>query len=542
MEIKIQKTIPLINLSNNKSEIKTLKILEIKNGNKSKIIELFDNSNIKKSDLETLTGEEKFALDNYLSKAIKPENVVIDESPVLPFKPYSIKKRADENKWNLDKIKSQSAIDKVKREKGFNYTIKDVYDEMNKEKGLVLPDENEAIKEALRIRRINKFSIPFDKSFLSEIKDEDPEGQIYLIGKSAFVSFLKQNNLEYTFNEDSICVLKDSGAKIKISTKIWNTIEETPYSTLPYLNLFANDKIKDYDYKVQLLAISKNKTISKIEKIVVLGYLEKENIIQIYNDFKPSKKCKYPCLKSEQLKPIEEFLKIDFKSKKELNKINKYNKNKNSLNGIDNPIETKKPEILSITIGKDYIEKAKEFSKALIEKGIISKIDYNNNNLSFEENKYNNSVQGKFAEMAFYDFLKSKNIATQKDWDDMLTVLDTNYDFGDFRLPNNEMIDIKSYTYLDKKYNCFPFSRFHLEKDMDYFVFSVVNGIQKTKYEEKDFNKNEYKVDFYGFINKYKIKSLINEGKIKIIHNTKGDEFCLIPWEILTPIDEIYKP
>ena len=141
--------------------------------------------------------------------------------------------------------------------------------------------------------------------------------------------------------------------------------------------------------------------------------MEKENIIQIYNDFKPSKKCKYPCLKSEQLKPIEEFLKIDFKSKKELNKINKYNKNKNSLNGIENPIETKKPEVLSITIGKDYIEKAKEFSKALVEKGIISKIDYNNNNnnLSFEENKYNNSVQGKFAEMEFYDFLKSKNIA-----------------------------------------------------------------------------------------------------------------------------------
>lgn len=90
MEIKIQKTIPLINLSNNKSEIKTLKIIEIKNGNKSKIIELFDNSNIKKSDLESLTGEEKFALDNYLSKVINSENVVIDESPVLPFKPYSI--------------------------------------------------------------------------------------------------------------------------------------------------------------------------------------------------------------------------------------------------------------------------------------------------------------------------------------------------------------------------------------------------------------------------------------------------------------------
>lgn len=93
MEIKIQKTIPLINLSNNKSEIKTLKILEIKNGNKSKIIELFDNSNIKKSDLEILTGEEKFALDNYLSNVINQENVVINETPVLPFKPYSIKKR-----------------------------------------------------------------------------------------------------------------------------------------------------------------------------------------------------------------------------------------------------------------------------------------------------------------------------------------------------------------------------------------------------------------------------------------------------------------
>lgn len=136
MEIKIQKTIPLINLSNNKSEIKTLKIIEIKNGNKSKIIELFDNSNIKKSDLESLTGEEKFALDNYLSKVINSENVVIDESPVLPFKPYSIKKKSDEDKWNLHKIKSEAVIDKVHREKGFNYTIKDVYDEMNKENKL----------------------------------------------------------------------------------------------------------------------------------------------------------------------------------------------------------------------------------------------------------------------------------------------------------------------------------------------------------------------------------------------------------------------
>lgn len=92
MEIKIQKTIPLINLSNDKSEIKTLKIIEIKNGAKSKFIELFDNSNIKKSDLESLTGEEKFALDNYLSKVINTETNV-NESPILPFKPYVIKRK-----------------------------------------------------------------------------------------------------------------------------------------------------------------------------------------------------------------------------------------------------------------------------------------------------------------------------------------------------------------------------------------------------------------------------------------------------------------
>lgn len=437
MEIKIQKTIPLINLSNNKSEIKTLKIIEIKNGNKSKIIELFDNSNIKKSDLESLAGEEKFALDNYLSKVINSENVVIDESPVLPFKPYSIKKRSDEDKWNLHKIKSEAVIDKVHREKGFNYTIKDVYDEMNKENKLDLPDENEAIKEALRTREINKFSIPFDNTFLNTIKNKKQEEQTYLIGKYAFIEFLKKNNLNYNINEDSIFVLTDLGLKIKISTKIWNTDKET----------------------------------------------------------------------------------------KEI-----FNKIKNDKN-----------EITSISIGKDYIEKAKEFSKLLVEKGIISKKDYNNNNLSLEENKYNNSVQGKFAEMAFYDFLKSKNIATKKDWDDMLTVLDTNYDFGDFRLPNNKIIDVKSYTYFSEKEPLFPFSTSHLTKDIDYFVFSVINGIQETKYDKKDFNKNEYKVDFYGFIDRYKIKTLIKEGKIKTIHNSKNNEFCLIPWKYMKSITEIYQ-
>ena len=30
------------------------------------------------------------------------------------------------------------------------------------------------------------------------------------------------------------------------------------------------------------------------------------------------------------------------------------------------------------------------------------------------------------------------------------TVLDTNYDFGDFRLPDNKIIDVKSYTYFSE--------------------------------------------------------------------------------------------
>lgn len=514
MEIKIQKTIPLINLSNNKSEIKTLKIIEIKNGNKSKFIELFDNSNIKKSDLEVLTGEEKFALDNYLSKVINTETNV-NESPILPFKPYVIKRKTDEEKWDSLKTKSKAVIEKVKSEKGFNYTIKDVYDEMNKEKDLVLPDENEAIKEALRIREINKFSIPFDNTFLNTIKNKKQEEQTYLIGKYAFIEFLKKNHLNYSINEDSIFVLTDSGLKIKISTKIWNTDKETKYSKLPYLNLFSHDKTKDYDYKIQLLAISKNRSIAKIEKIVLLGCLEKENVIKLYDKFKPTINCKYPCLKTRHLKPVSEI----------------FNKIKNDKN-----------EITSISIGKDYIEKAKEFSKLLVEKGIISKKDYNNNNLSLEENKYNNSVQGKFAEMAFYDFLKSKNIATKKDWNDMLTVLDINYDFGDFRLPDNKIIDVKSYTYFSENDPVFPFAISHLTKDIDYFVFSVINGIQETKYDKKDFNKNEYKVDFYGFIDKYKIKTLIKESKIKIIHNSKNNEFCLIPWKYMKPIIEIYQP
>lgn len=514
MEIKIQKTIPLINLSNNKSEIKTLKIIEIKNGNKSKFIELFDNSNIKKSDLEVLTGEEKFALDNYLSKVINTETNV-NESPILPFKPYVIKRKTDEEKWDSLKTKSKAVIEKVKSEKGFNYTIKDVYDEMNKEKDLVLPDENEAIKEALRIREINKFSIPFDNTFLNTIKNKKQEEQTYLIGKYAFIEFLKKNHLNYSINEDSIFVLTDSGLKIKISTKIWNTDKETKYSKLPYLNLFSHDKTKDYDYKIQLLAISKNRSIAKIEKIVLLGCLEKENVIKLYDKFKPTINCKYPCLKTRHLKPVSEI----------------FNKIKNDKN-----------EITSISIGKDYIEKAKEFSKLLVEKGIISKKDYNNNNLSLEENKYNNSVQGKFAEMAFYDFLKSKNIATKKDWNDMLTVLDINYDFGDFRLPDNKIIDVKSYTYFSENDPVFPFAISHLTKDIDYFVFSVINGIQETKYDKKDFNKNEYKVDFYGFIDKYKIKTLIKESKIKIIHNSKNNKFCLIPWKYMKPIIEIYQP
>jgi len=513
MEIKIQKTIPLINLSNDKSEIKTLKIIEIKNGAKSKFIELFDNSNIKKSDLESLTGEEKFALDNYLSKVINTETNV-NESPILPFKPYVIKRKTDEEKWDSLKAKSKTVIEKVKSEKGFNYTIKDIYDEMNKENKLDLPDENEAIKEALKIRGINKFSIPFDNTFLNTIKNKKQEEQTYLIGKYAFIEFLKKNSLNYSINEDSIFVLKDSGLKIKISTKIWNTEKETKYSKLPYLNLFSHDKTKDYDYKIQLLAISKNRSIAKIEKIVFLGCLEKENVIKLYDKFKPTINCKYPCLKTRHLKPISEI----------------FNKIKNDKN-----------EITSISIGKEYIEKAKEFSKLLVEKGIISKKDYNNNNLSLEENKYNNSVQGKFAEMAFYDFLKSKNIATQKDWDDMLTVLDINYDFGDFRLPDNKIIDVKSYTYFSENDPVFPFAISHLTKDIDYFVFSVINGIQKTKYDKKDFNKNEYKVDFYGFIDRYKIKTLIKEGKIKTIHNSKNNEFCLIPWKYMKPISKIYK-
>ena len=281
------------------------------------------------------------------------------------------------------------------------------------------------------------------------------------------------------------------------------------------MNLFSHDKTKDYDYKIQLLAISKNRSIAKIEKIVLLGCLEKENVIKLYDKFKPTINCKYPCLKTRHLKPVSEI----------------FNKIKNDKN-----------EITSISIGKDYIEKAKEFSKLLVEKGIISKKDYNNNNLSLEENKYNNSVQGKFAEMAFYDFLKSKNIATKKDWNDMLTVLDINYDFGDFRLPDNKIIDVKSYTYFSENDPVFPFEISHLTKDIDYFVFSVINGIQETKYDKKDFNKNEYKVDFYGFIDKYKIKTLIKESKIKIIHNSKNNEFCLIPWKYMKPIIEIYQP
>jgi len=121
---------------------------------------LFDNSNIKKSDLESLTGEEKFALDNYLSKVINTETNV-NESPILPFKPYVIKRKTDEEKWDSLKAKSKTVIEKVKSEKGFNYTIKDIYDEMNKENKLDLPDEKVMIVKEKDVLDLGKHKLTF---------------------------------------------------------------------------------------------------------------------------------------------------------------------------------------------------------------------------------------------------------------------------------------------------------------------------------------------------------------------------------------------
>lgn len=407
---------------------------------------------------------------------------------------------------------------------------------MNKENKLDLPDENEAIKEALKIRGINKFSIPFDNTFLNTIKNKKQEEQTYLIGKYAFIEFLKKNSLNYSINEDSIFVLKDSGLKIKISTKIWNTEKETKYSKLPYLNLFSHDKTKDYDYKIQLLALSKNGTYKNIEKIFVVGFLSKEDIIKIYKNFKPTLKCKYPCFTINELSPISEFVDLKVKITKEsynidIEEIKSITENiQKEIKVIEDSIDTQNPEIVSKFIRQDDIEQAKEFSRNFSEK-----ICKNKNKSKWDI--YLNTLQGKISEMAVYNFLHSENLVDERDWDRMLKILNCNYDFGDFILPNKKIIDVKSQGCFNWDNPYFYLSEHNLEKNIDYFVFSVIDNFDKY-----NLKKNKYKVDLYGFISKYKIKSLINEKKIDKGWYKSGNYFYIIPWKYLRPMNEIYQP
>ena len=187
------------------------------------------------------------------------------------------------------------------------------------------------------------------------------------------------------------------------------------------------------------------------------------------------------------------------------------------------------PEILSKTIQQDYIEQAKVFSKKFSEKM------YETENKE-KEKLYLNTIQGKIAEMAVYDFLHDENLVNEKDWDRMLKILNYNYDFGDFILPNNKIIDVKSTTKINKDNPYFNLPTHNLEKDINYFVFAVIDDFDKN-----NLNKNKYKVDLYGFIDKYRIKSLINEKKITEVGIGSEISFYSIPWKYLKSTTEIYQ-
>lgn len=153
-----------------------------------------------------------------------------------------------------------------------------------------------------------------------------------------------------------------------------------------------------------------------------------------------------------------------------------------------------------------------------------------------KEKLYLNTIQGKIAEMAVYDFLHDENLVNEKDWDRMLKILNYNYDFGDFILPNNKIIDVKSTTKINKDNPYFNLPTHNLEKDINYFVFAVIDDFDKN-----NLNKNKYKVDLYGFIDKYRIKSLINEKKITEVGIGSEISFYSIPWKYLKSTTEIYQ-
>ena len=367
------------------------------------------------------------------------------------------------------------------------------------------------------------------------LKEEVAKNIFSILKDVAEREFLEDINFgNWEWDEPYIIKNKENRIKIKMEFKLWHSIDK---DKLPLFPIWESDNIKDYDYKIQFLALSRNVTYKNIEKIFVVGFLSKEDIVKIYKNFKPTLKCKYPCFTINELSPISEFINLKDKNKeKETPKITReeienITKNiQNEIEVIENSIELNPPEILSKTIQQDYIEQAKVFSKKFSEK------IYETENKE-KEKLYLNTIQGKIAEMAVYDFLHDENLANEKDWDRMLKILNYNYDFGDFILPNNKIIDVKSTTRIDKDNPCFTLPTHNLEKDIDYFIFAVIDDFDKD-----NLNKNKYKVDLYGFIDKYRIKSLINEKKITEVSIGSEISFYSIHWKYLKSITEIYQP
>ena len=346
--------------------------------------------------------------------------------------------------------------------------------------------------------------------------------------------FLKDINFgNWEWTESHIIKNKKNGIKIKMEFKLWYSIDK---DKLPLFPIWESDNIKDYDYKIQFLALSKNGTYKNIEKIFVVGFLSKEDIIKIYKNFKPTLKCKYPCFTINELSPISEFVDLKVKITKEsynidIEEIKSITENiQKEIKVIEDSIDTQNPEIVSKFIRQDDIEQAKEFSRNFSEK-----ICKNKNKSKWDI--YLNTLQGKISEMAVYNFLHSENLVDERDCDRMLKILNCNYDFGDFILPNKKIIDVKSQGCFNWDNPYFYLSEHNLEKNIDYFVFSVIDNFDKY-----NLKKNKYKVDLYGFISKYKIKSLINEKKIDKGWYKSGNYFYIIPWKYLRPMNEIYQP
>ena len=366
------------------------------------------------------------------------------------------------------------------------------------------------------------------------LKEEVAKNIFSILKGVAERKFLKDINFgNWEWAESHIIKNKKNGIKIKMEFKLWYSIDKDKFPLFP---IWESDNIKDYDYKIQFLALSRNVTYKNIEKIFVVGFLSKEDIIKIYKNFKPTLKCKYPCFTINELSPISEFVDLKVKTTKEsynidIGEIKSITENiQKEIKVIEDSIDTQNPEIVSKFIRQNDIEQAKEFSRNFSEK-----ICKNKNKSKWDI--YLNTLQGKISEMAVYNFLHSENLVDERDWDRMLKILNCNYDFGDFILPNKKIIDVKSQGCFNWDNPYFYLSEHNLEKNIDYFVFSVIDNFDKY-----NLKKNKYKVDLYGFISKYKIKSLINEKKIDKGWYKSGNYFYIIPWKYMRPMDEIYQP